>query len=201
MQNAGGTIHERHVFWPIHFCEPDCPKDSQRMNKPNDQKELTGPPARSVAACPRGFEGAGAGPLVAPGAAAGAAAGHAATKGPAPRSPCPCPRSSPLASTMSRTSTWAAWAGLPATVPGPPLSEVRRKVIAWTAVEARTASGPVAAGTPPVPSSEESREMCCGLRLGDCDGHLVSYECFLFHKQKLFQGRGEGEGARPLTHF
>lgn len=134
-----------------------------------DQKELTGPHARSAAACPRGFEGAGAGPLAAPaaGAGAGAAAGRAATTGPAPRSPCPCSRSTRPASTRSRTSTWAAWAGLPATVLEAPSCEGRRRGIAWTAVEARMAFGPVAAGISPVPSSEASTGMCCGLHLGE----------------------------------
>lgn len=130
------------------------------------QKELTGPPAKAAAACPRGCEAAGAGPPAAPGVGAGAAAG-AATIGPASRSPCPCCRSSPPASTMSRTSTLAAWAGRPAIALGAPSCEGRRRAIASKAAAARTASGPVEAGTPPVPSSEASMEMCCGLHLGE----------------------------------
>lgn len=68
------------------------------------QKELTGLPATSAAACPHEFEAAGAGPLAVP--ATGAAAGCAATTEPAPGSL--CPRSSLPASTTSRTSTWVA---------------------------------------------------------------------------------------------
>lgn len=148
------------------------------MNRPRARKELTGPPAKAAAACPRGCEAAGAGPPGAPAVGAGAAAG-AATIGPASQSPC-C-RSSPPASTKSsRTSTSAALAGLPATAPGVPSCEGRRMGIALRAAAARTASGPVAAGTPPAPSSEASTEMCCGLHLGDCICCTVSYESLLY---------------------
>lgn len=148
------------------------------------QKELTGPPAKAAATCPRGCEEAGAGPRDAPAVGAGAAAG-AATKGPASRSPCPCCHSSPPASTMCRTSTLAAWAGRPAIVLGFPSCEGRRKGTASKAAAARTASGPVAVGTPPVPSSEASMEMCCGLHLGDYIVCTVSHESLLYASREI----------------
>lgn len=144
------------------------------------KKKLTGPPAKAAAACPRGCEAAGAGPPADP-ATAGAAAGAAATRGPASRSPCPCCRHSspPASTTSSRTSTSAAWAALPAIALGAPSCGGRRKGIASRAAAARTASGPVAAVTPPFLSSEASMAMCCGLHLGDYIVFTVSYESLL----------------------
>lgn len=165
-----------------HLCELDCSQGGPSVNRLRTRKELTGPPATAAAACPRGCEGAGAGPRAAPAASAGAVAG-VATTGPASRSPC-C-RSCPPASTMCRTSTWAAWAGLPETAPGDPSCEGRRTGTAWKAAAARTASGPVATGTPPAPSSEASMEMCCGLHPEDYSMSLVSYQNLMCEGRKI----------------
>lgn len=179
-----------------HLCELDCSQGGPSVNRLRTRKELTGPPAKAAAACPRGCEGAGADPRVAPAASAGAVAG-VATTGPASRSPC-C-HSCPPASTTCRTSTLAAWAGLPATAPGDPSCEGRRTGTAWTAAAARTASGPVAAVTPPAQSSEASMEMCCGLHLEDYSVFIVSYQSVACEGRKIV--RYEGEGSKSTYAF
>lgn len=69
---------------------------------------------------------------------------------------------------------------------GAPSYEGIQKGISWMDVEARMASGPVAVGKPPVPSSEASTEMCCGRHLGDYHNFFVSHQKVISTKADAF---------------